>query len=75
LDEQERIFTLLKKSKLLDYSFKLFSDEIIRKTTSDKKSRKGVAEYSLIKGIGKAVYGIKVEDIIVKESLVEIGIS
>ena len=72
-DEKDRILALLKKSKLLDKSFKLSADEIIRKTTSDKKSRKGVAEYSLVKGIGEAVYEIKVEDKIVKNSLVENG--
>jgi len=39
----------------------------------DKKTRKGIVEYSLIRGIGNAVYGIKVEEEIVKESLVEVG--
>lgn len=75
LEEQERILVLLKKSKLLDKHSNLSADEIIRKTTSDKKSKKGVAEYSLIKRIGEAVYGIKVEDKIVKKSLTEIGYS
>ena len=70
-EERNRIFQLLKKSKLLDISFKALSDEIIKKTILDKKTRKGVVEYSLIKGIGNAVYGIKVEDEIVKESLAE----
>ncbi len=73
LEEKERILALLKKSKLLDKSFKLSADEIIRKTALDKKSRKGVVEYSLIEGIGEAVYGINVEDKIVKKSLSEIG--
>lgn len=72
-EERDRIFQLLKKSKLLDISFKAPVDEIIKKTILDKKTRKGVVEYSLIKGIGKAVYGIKVEDSIVKESLAEAG--
>jgi len=72
-EERDRIFQLLKKSKLLDISFKALSDEIIKKTILDKKTRKGVVEYCLIKGIGNAVYGIKVEDEIVKESLTEAG--
>lgn len=74
-EDKERIFQLLKKSKLLDISFKAFSDEIIKKTIMDKKTREGIVEYSLIKGIGKAVYGIKVEDGIVRESLAEAGFS
>jgi len=73
LEEKDRIFQLLKKSKLLDISFKVPADDIIKKTILDKKTRKGVVEYSLIKGIGNAVYGIKVEEDIVKESLAEAG--
>ncbi|MDY1591054.1 MAG: 3-dehydroquinate synthase [Methanofastidiosum sp.] len=74
-EDKERIFQLLKKSKLLDISFKTSADKIIKKTILDKKTRKGVVEYSLIKGIGKAVYGIKLDDEIVKKSLVEAGLS
>ena len=74
-EDRERIFQLLKKSKLFDISFKGSADEIIKKTILDKKTRKGVVEYSLIKGIGNAVYGIKVEDEIVKKSLAEAGLS
>ncbi len=72
-EDKERIFRLLKKSKLLGISFKVSTDNIIKKTILDKKTRKGVVEYSLIKGIGKAVYGIKVDEGIVKESLAEAG--
>ncbi|KYC44613.1 MAG: 3-dehydroquinate synthase [Candidatus Methanofastidiosum methylothiophilum] len=72
-EEKERIFRILNKSKLLDKPFKGSADEIIKKTSLDKKSRKGIAEYSLIKGIGFAVYGIKVEEEIVRDSLVEMG--
>ncbi len=74
-EEKERIFQLLKKSKLLEKPFKAPADEIIKKTILDKKTRKGIVEYSLIKGIGNALYGIKVEHGVVKESLVEAGIS
>ncbi len=73
--ERERILALLKKSKLLETTFKASADEIIKKTTLDKKAKKGSVEYSLIKGIGFGVYGIKVDDHIVKESLVEAGFS
>jgi len=72
-EERDRIFQLLKKSKLLEISFKAPVDEIIKKTILDKKTRKGIVEYSLIKGIGKAVYGIKVEDGVVRDSLAEAG--
>lgn len=73
LEEKDRIFQLLKKSKLLDISFKAPADDIIKKTILDKKTRKGIVEYSLIRGIGNAVYGIKVDDGTVKESLAEAG--
>ena len=71
--DKERILKLIDKLELLDISFKFPSDEIIKKTILDKKSRKGIVEYSLVKGIGDAVYEITVEDKIIKESLLEAG--
>jgi len=71
--DKTRIIQLLTKSKLIDNSFSLSSDEIIKKTSLDKKTRKGIVEYSLIKGIGDAIYGVKVEDDIVKVALMEAG--
>jgi len=71
--DKDRILKLIDKSELLVSPFKFSPDEIIKKTILDKKSRKGVVEYSLVKGIGDAVYGINVEDKIIKESLLEAG--
>jgi len=72
-DEKEQIIAFLKKSKLLEKYPKLSSDEIIKKTISVKKSRKGIVEYALIKGIGTSVYGVRVDEKIVRESLKEMG--
>jgi len=73
--EKERIFRLLDRSKLLEINLNFSSEEIIKKTLLDKKTRKGIVEYALVKGIGKAVYGLKVENDVVKEALLEIGFS
>jgi len=43
--------------------------EILEKIKSDKKNEKGNTNWTLLKGIGKAIYNQKVEDLIVRKVL------
>ncbi|MBU0615434.1 MAG: 3-dehydroquinate synthase [Nanoarchaeota archaeon] len=70
--EVDRIAHTLADAKLpVTIPAEIEAKDILKATLKDKKARKGVVEYVLLEGIGKAIYNQKVDDDLVLKVLID----